>query len=107
MSMMRIKKNDTVVVISGKEKDKQGQVIDVLSKKGKVNKVRIQGLGLVVRHAKARKQGEVSAIKKIETYFDVSKVMPICASCKKPCRLNATVVEGKKARMCNRCEEVF
>ena len=107
MSLMRIKKNDTVMVISGKDKDKQGVVIDVLSKKGKVDKVRIQGLGLVVRHSKARKQGEVSSIKKMETYFDVSKVMPVCASCKKPCRLNTTLVEGKKARMCNRCEEVF
>jgi large subunit ribosomal protein L24 len=107
MSMMRIKKNDTVKVISGKDKGNQGQVIDVLSKKGKVSKVRIQGLGLVVRHAKARKQGETSSIKKIETYFDVSKVMPICTACKKPCRLNATIIDGKKARMCNRCKEVF
>lgn len=107
MSMMRIKKNDTVMVISGKYKDKQGQVIDVLSKKGKVSKVRIQGLGLVVRHTKARKQGEASAIKKIESYFSISKVMPICTACKKPCRLNATVVEDKKCRMCNRCKEVF
>jgi large subunit ribosomal protein L24 len=107
MSMMRIKKNDTVMVISGKEKGNQGQVIDVLSKKGKVSKVRIQGLGLVVRHAKARKQGEVSSIKKIETYFDLSKVMPICGACRKPCRLNVSKVDDKKARMCNRCKEVF
>lgn len=107
MSIMRIKKNDTVMVISGKYKDKQGLVIDVLSKKGKVSKVRIQGLGLVVRHSKARKQGETSSIKKIETYFDVSKVMPICSACKLPCRLNSTVIEDKRARMCNRCEEVF
>lgn len=107
MSMMRIKKNDTVKVISGKDKGNQGQVIDVLSKKGKVSKVRIQGLGLVVRHAKARKQGETSSIKKIETYFDVSKVMPICVACKKPCRLNSAIIDGKNARMCNRCKEVF
>ncbi len=105
--MMRIKKNDTVLVLSGKEKGNQGQVIDVLTKNGKVNKVRIQGLGLVTRHAKARKQGEVASIKKIETYFDVSKVMPICTSCKKPCRLNSTVVDNKKARVCNQCKEVF
>ena len=107
MSLHRIKKNDTVMVISGKDKDKQGQVIDVLSKKGKVSSVRIQGLGLVKRHTKARKQGEVSAIKQIEMCFDVSKVMPVCPSCKKPCRLNSTTSDDKKARMCNRCKEVF
>ena len=107
MSKARIKKNDTVAIITGKYKNKQGQVIDVLSEKGKVSKVRIQGLGLVVRHTKARKQGEVSSIKKIETYFDVSKVMPVCNACKKPCRVNISAVENDTTRICNRCKEVF
>lgn len=107
MSLMRIKKNDTVKVISGKDRGNQGQVIDVLSEKGKVNKVKIQGIAIVSKCFKARKQGEVSAIKKIESYIEVSKVMPVCSGCKKPCRMNVAMVENKKARMCNRCKEIF
>lgn len=107
MSLMRIKKNDTVRITSGKDKGNQGLVIDILSKKGKVDKVRIQGLCLVSRCTKARRPGEVSSIKKIESYIDISKVMPICSGCKNPCRINSAMVEDKKARMCNRCKEVF
>lgn len=105
--MQRIKLNDIVKVISGKDEGKQGSVIEVFSKNDKVSKVKIQGLGMVVRHSKAKKQGEVSSIKKIETYFDVAKVMPVCSSCRKPCRTNVSVVDDKKARICNRCKEVF
>ena len=57
----RIKKNDTVVVLSGKDKDKNGTVIEVLPKKGKVL---VKGIALKTRHVKARKQGDVPGIKK-------------------------------------------
>lgn len=102
--MMAVKKNDTVVVVKGRDEGKTGVVIDILPKKGKVM---IQGIGLMVRHAKARKQGEVSSIKKQEGYISISNVMPVCTSCKMPCRLNSKVEGEKKARMCNRCKEIF
>ena len=63
----RIKKNDTVVVLSGKDKGKTGSVIEILPKKGKVM---VKGVAVVTRHVKARKQGEVPGIKKEETYID-------------------------------------
>lgn len=101
----RIKKNDTVVVLSGKDKDKKGTVIEVLPKK---DKVLVKDIALVTRHAKARKQGEVSGIKKEESYVPSSILMPVCVSCKQPCRVNAKVIEsGKRVRVCNRCEEIF
>ncbi len=101
----RIKKNDTVVVLAGKEKDKKGTVIEVLPKKGKVL---VKDIALVTRHVKARKQGDVPGIKKEERYLNTSLVMPICTSCKKACRVNAKMMEdGKSARVCNRCEEIF
>lgn len=68
---MKIKKNDTVVVISGSDKGKQGSVIDILPKKGKV---KVQGVAMVSRHTKARRQGEKSMIKKQERYIDISNV---------------------------------
>lgn len=101
----RIKKNDTVVVLSGKDRDKKGMVIEVLPKKGKVL---VKDIALVTRHVKARKQGEVSGIKKEEGYVSASILMPVCASCKQPCRVNAKAIEGgTRVRVCNRCEEIF
>ncbi len=103
--LARIKKNDTVVMLSGKDKDKQGIVLDVLPKKGKVM---VKGLAVATRHVKARKQGEVAGIKKQEMYIKTSTVMPICTACKKPCRINTKMLEsGKRARVCNRCKEIF
>lgn len=103
--MVRIKKNDTVVVLSGRDEGEQGTVIEVLPKEGKVM---VKGLAMITRHVKARKQGDVAGIKKQESYLKTSQVMPVCPSCKKPCRINAKVLDdGKKSRMCNRCKEIM
>lgn len=101
----RIKKNDTVVVLSGKDKGKKSTVLEVLPKK---NLVMIKDVAVVTRHVKARKQTDVPGIKKQESYLNLTRVMPVCGSCKKPCRVNTKMVEGKKrVRACNRCEEIF
>lgn len=103
--MMNVKKDDLVSITTGRDKNKQGRVIDILPKKGKVM---IQGLVMVKRHAKARKQGDVAGIKVKETFIDISNVMPVCNACNKPSRVNFTVTpEGNKARVCNRCKEIF
>lgn len=102
---MRVKKNDTVVVLTGGDKGKKGVVLDVLPKKGKVL---VKGIALHSKHMKARKQGEVSSIKKMEAYIDLSNVMPVCSSCKKPCRVGSKVLEeNKRARICKKCNEVM
>ena len=67
-----IKKNDLVYVLTGKDRGKKGTVISVLPDK---KKVKIKGVALVIRHYKARKQGETSGIKKVERYIDMSNVM--------------------------------
>jgi large subunit ribosomal protein L24 len=100
----RVKKNDTVVVLSGKDKGKQGSVIEILPKKGKVV---VKDIAIVTRHVKARKQGDVPGIKKEEGYINISKVMPICSACKNPCRANAKLVDNRQVRVCNRCKEIF
>lgn len=71
---MMIKKNDVVRVITGNDKGKQGPIIAILPKKGKV---KVQGIAVVTRHQKARKQGEKSAIKKLERFIDISNVEKI------------------------------
>jgi large subunit ribosomal protein L24 len=101
----RIKKNDLVRVISGKDKNKEGSVIRVLPKKGKVL---VKDVAVVTRHVKPRKAGEQGGIRKEESYIRLSKVMPVCSACKKAARINTKLLEGgKRARMCNRCKEIF
>ena len=103
--MARVKRNDMVIVLSGKDRGKKGVVLKVDSEK---NRIMVKGAGIVIKHVKARRQGEVSGIKKEESWLVLSKVMPLCSACKKPCRVNALFLEdGKKVRTCNRCKEII
>ena len=103
--MMRVKKNDKVMVVSGKDKGKTSSVIAILPKKGKIL---VKDVAVVTRHVKARKQGDTAGIRKEESYICLSKVMPICPSCKKPCRIGVIELkDGKKARVCGQCKEVM
>jgi large subunit ribosomal protein L24 len=101
----RIKKNDLVRVITGKDKNKEGSVIQVLPKKGKVL---VKDVAVITRHVKPRKTGEPGGIRKEESYIRLSKVMPVCTACKKAARVSSKQLEsGKRARMCSRCKEIF
>lgn len=101
--MMRVKKNDTVIVLSGKDKDKKGTVIDILPKKGKV---KIKDVAIVARHTKPRKQGETPKIVKKESFIDISKVMPICNACQKPTIYSVKMVDNIKKLACKHCKEI-
>jgi len=101
----RIKKNDKVCVVSGKDRGKEGVVLAVSPRD---NKVMVKGVAVVTRHVKARKAGDVGGIKKEESFILMSKVMPVCSSCNKACRVNAKSLEsGNVVRVCNRCKETF
>jgi large subunit ribosomal protein L24 len=101
----RVKKNDLVEVISGKDKGKQGRVLTVLPK---VDKVLVKGVALATHYVKARRQGEVGGIKKMESYINLAKIMPVCIACKKPCRVNSILLEtGIRSRICNKCKSIF
>lgn len=103
--LARVKKDDLVEVISGRDKGKQGHVISIDRRRGRVL---VKNIGLVTRHIKARRQGEKSRIAKEESYLDLSSVMPICASCKKRCRVQIRVLDNqKRSRVCHRCKEAF
>lgn len=101
----RIRKNDTVQVITGKDKGKQGQVIQIKPKK---DKVLVKDIAIVTRHVKAKRAGETGGIKKEESFIRVAKVMPVCTACKKATRVASKELEtGKRARMCVKCKETF
>lgn len=103
--MMRVKKDDEVVVITGKDSGKRGKIIDILPKDGKI---KVKDVAILTKHFKAKMQGQVSSIKKEESFIDISNVMPICSACSKPSRMKSKLLEdGKKARVCSHCQEVF
>jgi large subunit ribosomal protein L24 len=98
---MNIRRDDTVVVLSGKDKGKKGKVLVADPKNGKVI---VEGVNVAKRHRKARKQGEESAIVKKETPIYASKVMRVCPQCDQPTRLAHTVKsDGSKVRVCKKC----
>ena len=103
--LSRIKKNDSVIVLSGKDKGKQGLVISVDQKSGSAL---VKDVSVVTQHVKARKAGEKSRIVKEERPILLCKIMPICPACKNPCRVQVRFHEGaEKARMCSRCKGTF
>ncbi|MFR6142215.1 MAG: 50S ribosomal protein L24 [Finegoldia sp.] len=92
---MKIKKGDTVIVISGKDKGKTGNVIEVLAKD---NKVIVEGVNIVTKHQKANGRGAESGLIKKEAAIDVSNVMYYDAKNKKGTRLGYKFEDGKKVR---------
>ncbi len=103
--LSRVKKNDSVFVVSGKDRGKQGIVIKVDPKK---DRVLVKDVAIVTRHVKARRSGEKSRITKEESYIPLCKIMPICPACKKACRIQVKLLEdGQKARTCHKCKEAF
>ena len=100
MAKLHIKKDDTVVVISGDDKGTKGTVIAVSPEEGKVI---VSGVHTVSKHTKARRQGEVSQIVKTEGAIYASKVQLYCPDCKKGVRTHHKVVDGKKIRVCAKC----
>ena len=100
MNKMSIKKDDQVVVITGKDKGQRGKGIAVMPKDGKVVG---EGINMVSRHTRPRKQGEEGGIIKKEAPLYACKVMRVCPKCDKPTRAASKITDGKKARICKKC----
>ena len=97
---MTVKKGDNVVVIAGKEKGKTGKVVEVFPKD---NRVLVDGLNIVTKHQKARRQDEKSAIVKKSPPIEASNVMVVCPVCGKATRVAHNEIDGKKVRTCKKC----
>ena len=101
MNKMSIKTGDTVVVLSGKDKGKQGKVLSVMPKD---RKVIVEKVNVVSRHTKPRREGEEGGIIKREAPIYACKVMRVCPKCNKPTRPASKVqADGKKVRICKKC----
>ena len=97
---MNIKKNDTVIVLSGKDKGKKGKVQIAMPKE---NKVVVEGVNVATCHTKPRKQGEQGGIVKRETPIRACKVALYCAKCGKGVRTHVKLDGDKKIRVCAKC----
>jgi large subunit ribosomal protein L24 len=97
---MNIKKDDKVIVLSGKDKGKEGKV---LSADPKAAKVVVEGVNVATKHQKPRKQGQDGGIIKVETPIYACKVMLVCPKCGKPTRVAYKLDAGKKSRVCKKC----
>ena len=97
---MNIKKGDTVVVLSGKDKGKQGKVLGTVPSEAKVV---VEGINMVTCHVKPRRQGEEGGIVKREAAIYASKVQVVCPKCGKGTRVAHKIEDGKKSRICKKC----
>lgn len=97
---MKVKKNDNVVVLTGKDKKKTGKVLAVMPK---ANKVVVEGVNVQSKSKKARTANETSQIIKKEGAIDASNVLVICPVCNKATRVAHAEVDGKKVRVCKKC----
>lgn len=101
---LHIKKGDTVMLVTGKDKNKTGKVLQILPKK---DGVLVEGLNVVKRHTRAR-GNEAGGILEKEAPVHLSNVMIYCGKCRKPVRTRVNILEdGKKARICVKCGEAF
>ncbi|MCL2858979.1 MAG: 50S ribosomal protein L24 [Oscillospiraceae bacterium] len=97
---MKIKKGDTVQVLSGNDKGKKGEVLTVLPA---AEKIIAKGINVRKRHVKPKKQGAEGGILSIESPIHVSKVGVMCSKCDKPVRVGIKIEEDKKVRVCKKC----
>ena len=100
MSKVHVRRDDTVIVISGDDKGVIGKVVAVSPDEGKVI---VQGANIVSKHQKPRRQGETGGILKVEAAMYASKVQIYCSKCEKGVRIQHKIVDGKKIRVCAKC----
>lgn len=104
MSLGRLKKGDTVKVISGKDKGKTGKILRTMPEK---NKVVVEKVNIIKKHKRPDQKSKGGIVEK-EAAMDVSKVSIICGKCKKATRIKNRILEDrKKIRICSKCNEVI
>lgn len=101
---MKVKKNDTVLVLTGKDAGKTAKVLVAMPKD---NRVVVDGMNVQKKHKKARSAQEVSSIQNQSGAIDASNVMVVCPACGKATRVAYKVEGDKKARVCKKCGAIL
>jgi large subunit ribosomal protein L24 len=102
---MKIRKEDNVLVITGKDKGKKGKVRFVYPRK---DRVLIEGVNMIKTHSRARQQVRQAGLIEREASVSASNVMLICTRCSKPARVGFKILDdGRKVRICRSCKEAI
>ena len=102
---VHVKKGDTVMVITGKERGKRGKVLIVLPAK---RRVIVEKVNMIKRHQRPTQKLRQGGIIEREGTLNLSNVMVVCGKCDRPTRTGIQMLaEGKKARVCRRCGEII
>lgn len=98
---MKIRKNDQVKILSGKDRGKTGKVLRVFPKDGRVL---VEGLNLVKKHSRPKRQGEKGQRVSVPATLDASNLMLVCPKCSKASRVGFKIGEKSKFRICKKCK---
>lgn len=100
---MKIKKDDTVLVIAGKDRGKKGKVLQVLEDK----RIVVEDVNKLYKHLKQRKGKEKGERVEFNAPLSASNVMLLCSKCNKPTRIGMKIQDKKKKRMCKKCKAII
>jgi large subunit ribosomal protein L24 len=101
--MYKIRRNDTVQVIAGKDRGKRGKVLHLFSAD---NRAIVEGINLVKKHRRRTQQDQQGGISQIPSAMRLSNLMLVCKNCNKPARVGFKLLKDKtKSRICKRCKE--
>jgi len=101
---VNIRKDDTVIVISGKYKGKKGKVLKVIPAE---NRSIVEGVNMIKKHQKPTRDLPKGGIIEREGPIHRSNVMLVCPRCSRPARIRAKIADGKKIRICAKCGEAI
>lgn len=106
---MNIKKNDKVAIIAGKDKGKSGKVLQIFPVRGRAS---IEGLNLLVKHLRPRREGEKGQRIEFPAPIGMSNILLVCPKCDKPTRIGHQIDKlesgkQKKVRVCKKCKQVI
>lgn len=105
LKKMKIKKNDQVKVMAGKDKGKTGKVLSAFPSQ---DKILVEGVNFVKRHSRKSQQNPQGGIIQKEAPIHISNLQILCPRCNKPTRTGASVLsDGTKSRYCKQCQEIL
>lgn len=99
---MKIKKDDTVLIIKGRDRGRKGKVLQALPQKGKII---VEGINLIKKHIRPKKAGQKGEKVEIPAALAISKAKLICSKCSQPTRVGYKITKSGKLRICKKCEQ--
>ncbi|MBL7053078.1 MAG: 50S ribosomal protein L24 [Candidatus Portnoybacteria bacterium] len=99
---MKIKKDNLVLIITGKDKGKKGKVLEVLPSK---NRIVVEGVNIIRKHRRPKNEGEKGQVVEIVKSIDVSNIKLICPKCTKSTRVGYKIIKNKKYKICKKCQQ--